>query len=221
MSGMLAAVAVVSMGQFQYLGYAYESQAQERPIAAPSPIVYNRAMNWAGVEHVGREWRGRTIVGGRAQEMPLAWGRPGPASYGADEYDFRTLPARVGNVQVAVSPWVEIPNRGSLGRMERARQQWLREHGYVGGTRVFRNPVYDRPDAYAKADGPKADETRWHIIQIPVRRAPRFEVRAEPAEGVRLVTLGEPASAPVIASERERRVVTAPADKSRRVAKAD
>lgn len=218
MSGMLAAVAVVSLGQFQYLGHAYESQSPERLIAAPSPVVYNRAMNWSGVEQVGREWQGRTIVGGRAQQMPLAWGRPGPAAYGADEHDFRTLPARVGNVQVAVSPWVEIPRHGSLGRMERARQLWLREQGYVGGTRVFRNPVYDRPAEHAKAD---RDETRWHIIQVPVRRAPRFEVRAEPAEGVTLVTLGEPASSPVVASDRERRVVTAPAQQDRRVAKAD
>lgn len=219
MSAMLAAVAVVSMGQFQYLGHAYEAQSPERPIAAPSPIVYDRAMNWSGVEQVGREWHGRTIVGGRMQQMPLAWGSPGPAAYGADEYDFRTLPARVGTVQVAVSPWVEIPRRGSLERMERARQLWLHEQGYVGGTRVFRNPVYDRTDSYAKADSPAADETRWHIIQVPVRRAPRFEVRAEPAEGASLVTLGEPSSSPVTGESRERRVVVAPKDSS--IAKAD
>lgn len=184
---VLGLASASACAQYRYLGYTVD---EHRALATPSPIVYNRAMQWQGVETVGREWHGRALIGGVRPQMPFPWGTPGPAAYGAHEYDFRLAYARVGNVVVSISPWVEVPGSGSLARMEEARNLWLREQGYSGGTRTFRNTMYDYyPDGGDAADvEARFDDRNWNKIQIQVPKRPKFEVRAMPSEPVRVVT---------------------------------
>ncbi|MCB9845665.1 MAG: hypothetical protein H6811_06735 [Phycisphaeraceae bacterium] len=179
-TAMLAIVAA-AISQPVYLGY---EQASDRSLATPPPYVTARAMNWAYVEQVGREWTPRVVRGG-VIDSAFPWGVPGPAAYGAEERDFRLYYARIGNVVVSASPWIRVHGEGTLARTERARKDWLREQGYTGGTRVFRalRPVSGRNASDA---GDWRDEFRNSIqIPVPVRERPRFEVRVEPRGDVR------------------------------------
>ncbi|MCW5753624.1 MAG: hypothetical protein KIT24_02815 [Phycisphaeraceae bacterium] len=179
---VLVAASASACAQYRYVGYAVD---EHRSLATPAPIVYNRAMQWHGVPSVGREWHGRAVIGGVRPEMPFPWGAPGPAAYGAHEYDFSVAYARVGTVVVSISPWVEVPGQGVMGLMEEARQLWLREQGYVGGTRTFRNPVHAH--APQVQEGAMLEDRQWNSIQIFVPRRPEFEVRAAPARPDRVV----------------------------------
>jgi len=179
---------------------------RDRALLEPPPIVTDRAMSWRGVEPVGRPWIGRVFTRDRKQR-PFPWGEPGPAAYGAEEDDFRRIVARVGTTPVAISPWIRVEGLGSLARLEAARQQWLEENGYTGGTRRFRNPMYAteaeggvRKRSKGSSLGepgrpPLRDRYDWNVIEVPKGRAPRFKVRAEPGTDRRYVTRprgGEP-----------------------------
>lgn len=185
----IASCAIGAQAQFRYLGYERD---EHRMIATPPCVPANRAMAWHGVSCVGREFVGRPVIGAIRQPIPLDWGGPGPAAYGADEYDFSLVYTRVGNVVVSVSPWIAINGEGPLKRMEAGRLQWLREHGYVGGTRTFYNPVA-RYHPELLEDGGEGrqssalDGEGWNVIRIPVKPRPKFEVRANDP-GVRIVT---------------------------------
>lgn len=158
---------------------------------SPPPYPPNRAMVFTSEHNQAREWVGRPVIGGQPQVHPLSWGGPGPARYGAREDSFEGVNARVGNVVIGLSPWERIDGEGSLARMESARQQWLRDRGYVGGVRTFRNPKYHGPYAQEK---PRAsiDDDGWNVIRVPIRRPkdePAFQVRAEDlGERVRVST---------------------------------
>lgn len=182
MSVAIAALAAAAVGQFQYLGPAHES---ERPLATPAPYVASRATNWAHVPEMGRPWEGRMIVSG-VYHPEFPWGGPGPAAYGADEYDFSLYWARVGNVVVPAHPWVAVPGP-AFSDLEEARQLWLREQGYVNRPRVFRNPMHELPPAPA-LDEPMSlkDRYEWRTLEILVPRDPSFEVRAQPQRSVHL-----------------------------------
>jgi hypothetical protein len=88
----------------------------------------------------GRVWTGRAI--GAHQTVHS----PGAAAYGASPWDEDLLiDVRVNHTTVVISPWNEI-NNGGLDYLERARNLWLRENGYVLGVRTFVNPLYQQED---------------------------------------------------------------------------
>lgn len=89
----------------------------------------------------GRLFISRPIIGGQPDAQRLGWGDPGPAAYGAAEDDFSQVYARTNTIVQTISPWISIP-AGGLNHLEQARNQWLKENGYVGGVRTFVNDAY-------------------------------------------------------------------------------
>jgi|GEM_PF-6095620 len=144
-----------------------------------------------------RPWVSRAIVGPDAR-VCRDDRQPGPAYYGANPCDSTLIWVRIGNTVTMISPWERVEGTGNLMVMERARRNWLRDNGYTGSVRTFRNPVYsacgDTCGAPAPADGeedaaaPNPREIKPRAIlklreDIP-RRRPRLEVRGEPVRFV-------------------------------------
>lgn len=50
----------------------------------------------------------------------------------------QTVYVRIGHQSIPISAWTRW-NDESFPRFESARQEWLKEHGYVGGVRTFMN----------------------------------------------------------------------------------
>ncbi len=199
---MLTAAVALSVGltaQFQYHGYAHGSD--DRPLATQAPYPTGVAINPAHVPQIGRAWHGPVWRKGVPVDL-RPWGVPGPHAYGASASDYARYYARVGNVVVGASPWVQVNDDSSVQRIERARQLWLREQGYTVFPRVFRNPAH-APTAHADARDALIDGTKWHKIVIPIRKRPRFEVRLAP-EGEAVARTGDLAGRVVLAHRRER-----------------
>lgn len=174
MSGILAGVAAVAaLGTPGF----FNAGQDDRNLAVPPPYVHDRATNWVVVPEVGRSWLpGNLVVGGAPAPAPLAWGDPGPTAYGASQYDFRGVPVRILNGQFAISPWVRVDGNGSLQTTERARQTWLRENGFTGGTRVFHGLGLSESAGDQASVDEIMGEDGLHRIRIRVNR-PTFEVR--------------------------------------------
>lgn len=49
--------------------------------------------------------------------------------------------ARINHQSLAIDPWTPIQGRGSLARLENARNQWLREQGFVEHVRTHTNAL--------------------------------------------------------------------------------
>ena len=170
-----------------YLGRAMNDG---RRLATPSPIPANGVYSVRGYGYNNREWISRPIT--RDFAPALQWGAPGPAHYGAAEFDFSRVYVRQGAAMIVVSPWVALDTNGMKG-VERARLDWLREMGYVGGVRTFRDwremaaaeGVGDGAGAQVQTRGepgqlrPGIDFHPAATIRVPdaMRRArPRFQV---------------------------------------------
>ena len=139
-----------------------------------------------------RVWVSRAIVGPEAR-VCRDGREPGPAYYGAGPCDDARVAVRIGNTVTVVSAWQRIDGTGNLRTLERARRGWLRDHGYTGSVRTFRNPIYRTcggaceappPADDEEAAAPGAREIKPRAIlklreDIP-RRRPRLEVRGEP-----------------------------------------
>lgn len=89
----------------------------------------------------GLIWLGERFIGGEPDQVVLDWGSPGPTAYGASQFDAQRVYVHVGHVRFSISPWSHIGG-DSLGYLENARNQWLKENGYVGGVRTFVNDLY-------------------------------------------------------------------------------
>lgn len=134
----------------------------------------------------GRLWISRPIIGGMNEEYPLGWGDPGPAAYGADEYSSATVHARIGQVDVTLSPWEYVQGQGN-GSLAMSRNKWLSERGYTGGVRTFVNDLFvhyyaSNGDRVASAES--ANEARTGgtqpraTIHMPLDQ-PRFRSRMQ------------------------------------------
>lgn len=187
----------------------------------------------------GMLWIGRGFIGdpeGRyVKEYPAAWGGPGPAAYGAEEWDGQHVHIRVGTERVVINPWETIPEEG-YSRLERGREQWLKERGYTGGVRTFTNPVYRRVEKaervqVARGDGKKLPAPRA-VFELP-EDMPRFqkrqEVKAEPSKEeksdmrtaiVVVRTKDDAAVAPTVEGKDAAKVVVREKDASTEVASA-
>jgi hypothetical protein len=62
-------------------------------------------------------------------------------SYGAAGFEDAAVHAVIGQNIVTMSPWVTVDGDGRKN-FETARQQWLKEHNFVGGVRTFVNDAY-------------------------------------------------------------------------------
>ena len=119
---VLAAVAFVSMGS----GYHHQNQVPERLLATASPCN----------DAIGVVWR--DSQGARA----CTYGGLGAAKYGApEELADELVYVRIDHTVIAISPWEQFTAQGHQ-KLERARVQWLREKGLVGGVRTHVNPAH-------------------------------------------------------------------------------
>lgn len=89
-------------------------------------------------------WSTRAIVGGVNEWNAYPYATDA-AAYGAYGAENSVALVRVGPYVVPVDPWTPVSQEGSRatrevrGRLERGRQEWLRERGFVGQVRTFVN----------------------------------------------------------------------------------
>lgn len=111
-------------------------------------------------------------------------GNPGADAYGAYGEEDQQVYVKVGQTVVTINPWERITRSGAK-QFERARQQWLRERGYVGGVRTHRRSRYEGVALIrlTKAtERPKVEVEPRATIRIPegARRKRGFHVDAGP-----------------------------------------
>jgi hypothetical protein len=128
----------------------------------------------------GKAWSGETFIGG-VDTWAMDTGEPGADAYGARGHEGAVANIRVGPYVVGVNPFEEIRAEGKeiprhiLSAMEDARNEWLRDHGYVGGVRSFTNDTNGMQPKQAIDLTPKA------VIPAPTdlpRTRSRMEVRS-------------------------------------------
>ncbi|MCC6678832.1 MAG: hypothetical protein IT436_17010 [Phycisphaerales bacterium] len=142
-------------------------------LATRPPYPLNRADDVHRPGFNGREWIGRPVIGGVDTGYPIGWRDPGPAGYGADEHDSPRVWIKVGTETISINPWEEI-STGGLSRLENARNEWLAQHGYVGGVRTFVNDSLRYGGmSTASADIQPRASFEWPIDQ------PRFKHRQQ------------------------------------------
>ena len=114
---------------------------QSRFLATMRPYPAGRADDVRRPGFNGRLWIGDINIGPVNQSWPMAFGDPGPTSYGAAGHEFDRVYAKIGHTAVGISPWVAF-NAEGLHDFEYARNTWLAERGFVGGVRTFVNDLY-------------------------------------------------------------------------------
>ncbi|MFZ4574148.1 MAG: hypothetical protein ACOYN0_07105 [Phycisphaerales bacterium] len=116
-------------------------------------------------------------------------------AYGAAGLDDARVLARVGTEVVGFTPWQAFDGDG-MKRYESARQEWLKEHGFVGGVRTFVNDAFlaTHLPAHASAQGSDQPAVAAKKGKIEPRAIielspdlPRFRKRME----VRVIREGE------------------------------
>lgn len=186
LTATLGAMAVMALAQPNCDRHALNlgrSLSDGRMLATPSPIPVNGVYSVRGYGYNNREWVSRPIT--RDFAPAWDWGTPGPAHYGAHEDDFSEVYVSQGAAMIVVSPWVSLDTNGLKG-VDRARIQWLREMGYVGGVRTFRNhraPASADQQTSVPVDmnnlRPGIDFHPRATIRVPAnirRERPRFQV---------------------------------------------
>jgi|GEM_PF-851114 len=176
--------------EYNYLNE--QGQLSSRPLypAARADSVRRPGFN-------GRLWISRPIIGGINEQYPLGWGDPGPAAYGADEYSSATVHARIGQVDVTLSPWENVQGQGNAS-LAMSRNRWLSERGYTGGVRTFVNDLFvhyyfSSGDRVASAESANKAQTGESLpratMHLPLDQ-PRFRSRMQVNAGAdAIVTL--------------------------------
>jgi len=124
----LAAPALANGGVY----HPGSASARDRLLVEPRPYPPNRVESPSRLEN-GRLW----IAGDRYGSCA--------SRYGADPYDHPpVIYVRRDHQVIAISPWADLRGDSRIGfeDLERARQQWLREQGYVQSVRTHRNPRF-------------------------------------------------------------------------------
>lgn len=151
--------------------------ARDALLATPAPWPSGRPVSSDRPE-IGRLWASRRNVGSRSPLSEATRGEPGAASYGAPAHTIDdVIYARAGHTIVAIDPWSRISGRGALETLELARNQWLREQGYILRVRTHINAGADLRRA---AIAPRAT---IELHDEPGPRRSRLRVNAEPAGG--------------------------------------
>lgn len=138
MSGRKLAVVASVAAVWVSVAGAGETPKGASLLATRPPYPLNRADDVQRPGFNGREWIGRPAIGGVDTGYPLGWRDPGPAAYGAAEDACPRVWVKVGTEAISINPWEKI-SEGGLSRLENARNEWLEQHGYVGGVRTFTN----------------------------------------------------------------------------------
>jgi hypothetical protein len=116
-------------------------------------------------------------------------------TYGAAGLDDARVLARVGTEVVGFSPWIAFDGDG-MKRYESARQEWLKENGFVGGVRTFVNDAHlaNHMPIHSMASSDSAEPVASKKRKIEPRAiieispdVPRFRKRME----VRVIRDGE------------------------------
>lgn len=133
------------------------ASARDRLLATPAPYPANR------VDSPHRAENGRVWVSGE---------RYGHASskYGADARDhYPVIYTRRDHKVVALDPWCDVRGASRVGfdDLERARNQWLREQGYVLRVRTHVNPAHLEEDEGRALPTPRATIRRVKEERTP------------------------------------------------------
>lgn len=128
-----------------YASSDYRRMDDGRRLATRAPYQRGRADDVRRPGFNGRLWLGERFIGGETPDWSSPayadWAGPGPTAYGAVGSEMQTVYARVGELTIGINPW-EAFNAEGLGGLEAARNDWLKERGYVGGVRTFVNDLY-------------------------------------------------------------------------------
>lgn len=152
------------------------TEPRDALLATPAPWPSARPVSSARPE-IGRPWAGRAPVASRTPLSEITRGDPGAASYGAPARTIgEPIYARVNHAIIAIDPWSTIEGRGALETLELARNEWLREQGYILRARSHANPLA----AYRSLPTPRAT---IELLDEPGPRRSRIRVSAEPAGG--------------------------------------
>lgn len=121
------------------------------PLLATRPAYpANTADDAARPGFGGVAWSSRPVVGGASEwnAYPYATDASAYGAYGAED---AVALVRVGPYVVPVDPWTPVSQEGPREtrevreRLERGRQEWLRERGFVGAVRTFVNDAAVMP----------------------------------------------------------------------------
>lgn len=143
------------------------------------PLLATRPLHPAGVHSAigagdvsrlgfgGASWSTRPIIGGESRwdAYPHATDAAAYGAYGAED---AVALVRVGAYVVPVDPWTPIAidgprqTREVRERLERGRQEWLRERGFVGAVRTFVNDA-----AIMQRDGTDAPVAKFAGVSRP------------------------------------------------------
>ncbi len=138
------------------IGYDLDSG----PLLATRPAYPANTADDASRPGFGVGWSTRPIIGGEENwnAYPYATDAAAYGAYGAED---AVALVRVGAYVVPVDPWTPVSQEGSREtravreRLERGRQEWLRERGFVGQVRTFVNDA-----AVTQHDGQRGDSQR-------------------------------------------------------------
>lgn len=142
-------------------------------LVTPAPFPPERTDDASRAER-SRVWVERVPVGSRTPLYERTLGAPGPASYGAPPNAGEPVLVRIGHTPIAIDPFTRIEGEGSLERLERARNMWLAEQGYVLHVRTHVNGAA-RPEAKQS----KAASKEAAPAELP---KPRATIRLESDE---------------------------------------
>lgn len=144
------------------IGYDLDSG----PLLATRPAYPANTADDASRPGFGVGWSTRPIIGGEENwnAYPYATDAAAYGAYGAED---AVALVRVGAYVVPVDPWTPVSQEGSREtravreRLERGRQEWLRERGFVGQVRTFVNDAAvtqrDGGRDGQRGDSPRAD----------------------------------------------------------------
>lgn len=199
---------------------------RENLLAEPRPYPAQRVDSPDRLEN-GRLWVSRYPVGSRTPIPEQVYEDPGAAHYGAaPSENHRIAYMRVGHQIIAFDPYATYHENG-FEKFRAAKNQWLREHGYVLKVRTHVNARYlhEPGDQRAELPQPRAtirihrEETKprqleaaapswnpvsydeWRARQIADAPRPAEETEEAGADTPRALALGADASAPEDASD--------------------
>lgn len=153
---------------------------RDAALVTPAPYPPARTDDAFRAER-SRVWVSTTPVGSRTPTAQRVLGAPGPASYGATANASERAPevlVRIGHTPIAIDPFTRIEGAGSLARLERARNLWLAEQGYVLHVRTHTNGAPRQP-AHAQAAVTPAEAAPANAAPLP---RPRATIRITPDE---------------------------------------
>ncbi len=131
---------------------------RDRLLATPAPYPANRVDSPDRAEN-GRVWVPGHRYGGQATR------------YGADAYDhYPVIYVRRDHKVIALDPWCDVRGASRIGfdDLERARNQWLREQGYVLKVRTHVNPArFDEHAGEKELPTPRATIRRVKTVETP------------------------------------------------------